>query len=163
MSIEIRMPRLVDTMTQGSVVAWRKREGEPVQAGEVIAEIEADKATVDLESPGDGTLARIIVAAGAENVAVGQVLAILAPAGQAVADPMLEPAPGPSAPARSGQWIRGPVARHRSPGRFRAGLDRRGLVGRDRHQSPGGEHGTTGRARYLLRSRQRSGRPHHAG
>ena len=54
MSIEIRMPRLVDTMTQGSVVAWRKREGEPVQAGEVIAEIEVDKATVDLESPGMG-------------------------------------------------------------------------------------------------------------
>ena len=92
MSIEIRMPRLVDSMTQGSVVAWRKREGEPVQAGEVIAEIEADKATVDLESPEDGILARIIVAAGAEKTAVGQVLAILAPAGQAVANPILESA-----------------------------------------------------------------------
>ncbi len=111
MSIEIRMPRLVDTMTQGSVVAWRKREGEPVQAGEVIAEIEADKATVDLESPGDGTLARIIVAAGAENVAVGQVLAILAPAGQAVADPMLQPAPGPPLPPDrdNGYAVRSPA------------------------------------------------------
>ena len=65
MPIEIRMPRLVDTMTQGAVVAWRKREGELVRAGEVIAEIEADKATVDLEAPGAGTLARIIVPVGA--------------------------------------------------------------------------------------------------
>ncbi|MBV8309543.1 MAG: hypothetical protein JO344_03995, partial [Planctomycetaceae bacterium] len=68
MSIEIRMPRLVDTMTQGAVVAWRKQEGERVRAGEVIAEIEAEKATVDLEAPGDGTLARIIVPVGAGKV-----------------------------------------------------------------------------------------------
>jgi len=82
MPIEIRMPRLVDTMTQGAVVAWRKKEGERVRAGEVIAEIEADKATVDLEAPGDGTLARIIVPAGAGKVEVGSVLAILDEIGQ---------------------------------------------------------------------------------
>jgi pyruvate dehydrogenase E2 component (dihydrolipoamide acetyltransferase) len=77
MPIEIRMPRLVDTMTQGAVVAWRKKEGQQVRAGEVIAEIEADKATVDLEAPGDGTLARIIVPVGAGKVEVGSVLAVL--------------------------------------------------------------------------------------
>src|SRR5208283_2534376 len=82
MPIEIRMPRLVDTMTQGAVVAWRKQEGERVRAGEVIAEIEADKATVDLEAPGDGTLARIIVPAGAGKVDVGRVLAVLDEIGQ---------------------------------------------------------------------------------
>jgi pyruvate dehydrogenase E2 component (dihydrolipoamide acetyltransferase) len=71
------MPRLVDSMTQAAVVAWRKREGEPVRAGEVIAEIEVDKATVDLESPGNGKLGRIIVPAGAEKVEVGRVLAVL--------------------------------------------------------------------------------------
>jgi pyruvate dehydrogenase E2 component (dihydrolipoamide acetyltransferase) len=77
MPTEIRMPRLVDTMTQGAVVAWRKREGEPVQSGEVIAEIEADKTTVDLEAPEAGMLARIVVPAGSEKVQVGEVLAIL--------------------------------------------------------------------------------------
>jgi pyruvate dehydrogenase E2 component (dihydrolipoamide acetyltransferase) len=77
MSTEIRMPRLVDSMTQGAVVAWRKREGESVRAGEVIAEIEADKTTVDLEAPEAGTLARIVVPAGSEKVDVGEVLAIL--------------------------------------------------------------------------------------
>ena len=58
MPTEIRMPRLIDSMTQGAVVAWRKREGDPVQAGEAIAEIEADKTTVDLESPAAGRLSR---------------------------------------------------------------------------------------------------------
>ncbi|MGZ3302140.1 MAG: biotin/lipoyl-containing protein, partial [Isosphaeraceae bacterium] len=82
MPIEIRMPRLVDTMTQGAVVAWRKKEGERVRAGEVIAEIEVDKATVDLEAPGDGTLARIIVPVGEEKVEVGRVLAVLDEIGQ---------------------------------------------------------------------------------
>jgi pyruvate dehydrogenase E2 component (dihydrolipoamide acetyltransferase) len=68
MSIEIRMPRLVDTMTEGAVVAWRKQEGESVQAGEVVAEVEVDKATVDLEAPEAGVLARIVVPAGSEKV-----------------------------------------------------------------------------------------------
>jgi pyruvate dehydrogenase E2 component (dihydrolipoamide acetyltransferase) len=83
MAIEIRMPRLVDTMTQGAVVSWRKKQGELVQAGEAIAEIEADKATVDLESPGSGTLEQILVPAGTEHVEVGRLLALLDPAGQA--------------------------------------------------------------------------------
>jgi pyruvate dehydrogenase E2 component (dihydrolipoamide acetyltransferase) len=76
-SIEIRMPRLADSMTQGAVVAWRRRQGEQVQAGEVIAEIEVDKATVDLEAPEAGTLARIVVPAGSGKIDVGQVLAVL--------------------------------------------------------------------------------------
>lgn len=84
MPIEIRMPRLADTMTQGTVVAWRKREGAQVRAGEVIAEIEADKATVDLEAPGNGTLTRIIVPAGVGQVEVGRVLAVLDEIGEIV-------------------------------------------------------------------------------
>jgi pyruvate dehydrogenase E2 component (dihydrolipoamide acetyltransferase) len=71
------MPRLADSMTQGAVVAWRKRQGESVRAGEVIAEIEVDKATVDLEAPEAGTLARIVVPAGSGKIDVGQVLAVL--------------------------------------------------------------------------------------
>jgi len=77
MPTEIRMPRLVDSMTHGAIVVWRTREGEPVMAGEVIAEIEIDKTTVDLEAPDAGTLTRIVVPAGSEKVEVGAVLAIL--------------------------------------------------------------------------------------
>ncbi len=86
MPIEIQMPRLTDSMTEGVVVAWRKREGEPVRAGEVIAEIQADKTTVDFEAPEDGTLCKIVTPAGAEPVKVGDVLALLQRPG--------EPAPG---------------------------------------------------------------------
>jgi pyruvate dehydrogenase E2 component (dihydrolipoamide acetyltransferase) len=71
------MPSLADSMTQGIVVAWRKQQGESVRAGEVIAEIEVDKATVDLEAPEAGTLARIVVPAGSEKIDVGRVLAFL--------------------------------------------------------------------------------------
>ena len=78
MPIEIRMPRLVDSMTHGGLVAWRKGEGEKVRTGEVIAEIEADKTTVDLESPCDGTIERILMPAGTEKVEVGTLLAVLA-------------------------------------------------------------------------------------
>src|SRR5262249_26014351 len=81
MSLEIRMPRLVDTMTEGSIVAWRVREGEPVTAGAALAEIEVCKTTVDLKAPDGGTLTRIVVATGSEKVEVGAVLAILEPGG----------------------------------------------------------------------------------
>src|SRR3954452_19001138 len=77
MPTEIRMPRLTDSMTEGAVVAWRKREGDAVRAGEVVAELQADKTTVDLEAPEDGTLARIVTPAGSEPVKVGSVLAVL--------------------------------------------------------------------------------------
>jgi pyruvate dehydrogenase E2 component (dihydrolipoamide acetyltransferase) len=77
MPIEIRMPRLTDSMTEGVVVTWRKSEGEPVRAGEVIAEIQADKTTVDFEAPAAGTLGRIVTPAGADAVKVGDVLAFL--------------------------------------------------------------------------------------
>jgi pyruvate dehydrogenase E2 component (dihydrolipoamide acetyltransferase) len=79
--IQIQMPRLVDSMTEGAVVAWRVREGEPVTAGMVIAEIEVDKATGYLEAPEAGTLTRIVVPASSEKVEVGAVLAILEPGG----------------------------------------------------------------------------------
>src|SRR4051812_16964233 len=99
MPTEIRMPRLVDSMTEGAVVAWRAREGEPVAAGEVIAEIEVDKTTVDLKAPEAGTLARIVAPAGSEKIEVGAVLAILEPGGQPTAATIEAPAarsPGPA-------------------------------------------------------------------
>jgi len=92
MRIEIRMPRLTDTMIEGSVAAWRKQEGDLVRAGEVIAELEVDKTTVDLEALEDGTLLRIIVPAGAEKVPVGEVLAIVHRPGETAATAALVPA-----------------------------------------------------------------------
>src|SRR3954466_15656931 len=61
---EIQMPKLSDTMTEGTLVAWKKKKGDKVTAGEVIAEIETDKATMEWESPEDGTLTEIFVEEG---------------------------------------------------------------------------------------------------
>lgn len=97
MPIEIRLPRLTDTMTAGAVVAWRKRPGDAVKAGEVIAEVEADKSTVDIEAPEDGTLGAIVAPAGSEPVAVGAVLALLHRSGDAA--PVADAAPAAPRPA----------------------------------------------------------------
>ncbi len=77
MSIDILMPALSPTMTEGKVANWLKKEGDTVESGEVIAEIETDKATMEIESIDDGVLAKIIVPAGTENVAVNSKIAIL--------------------------------------------------------------------------------------
>jgi len=61
---EIQMPKLSDTMTEGTLVAWKKKKGDQVSAGEVLAEIETDKATMEWESPEDGTLAEIYIQEG---------------------------------------------------------------------------------------------------
>jgi len=66
MPSEITMPQLSDTMTEGTVVKWRKKEGDRVKAGEIIAEIETDKATMEMEAFEAGTLAHIAVAEGAK-------------------------------------------------------------------------------------------------
>src|SRR5882762_4085701 len=61
---EVQMPKLSDTMTEGTLVSWKKKKGDKVSAGEVIAEIETDKATMEWESPEDGTLTEIYVEEG---------------------------------------------------------------------------------------------------
>jgi len=78
MPIEILMPALSPTMTEGTVAKWLKDEGEHVAAGDVIAEIETDKATLELEAVDSGVLARRLVPAGAKGVKVNQVIALLA-------------------------------------------------------------------------------------
>jgi pyruvate dehydrogenase E2 component (dihydrolipoamide acetyltransferase) len=99
MPTEIRMPRLIDSMTQGAVVAWRKREGESVQAGEAVAEIEADKTTVDLEAPATGRLVKILTPAGSDKVEVGAVLAIVEEASEVGAVAVEQPTPAPASAA----------------------------------------------------------------
>jgi len=80
---EIQMPKLSDTMTEGTLVAWKKRKGDQVSAGEVIAEIETDKATMEWESPEDGTLAEIYVQEGGK-VNVGDKIAFIRGEGEEV-------------------------------------------------------------------------------
>ncbi len=79
---EIQMPKLSDTMTEGTLVAWKKKKGDKVSAGDVIAEIETDKATMEWESPEDGTLAEIYVEEGGK-VDVGQRIAFIGEEGEA--------------------------------------------------------------------------------
>lgn len=105
MATIINMPKLSDTMTEGTVVKWLKREGDAVSAGDVIAEIETDKATMDLESFESGTLLKIVVLAGA-SVACKAPIAVIGEKGEKI-DPALTAAPvaaeaaapAPAAPA----------------------------------------------------------------
>src|SRR4026207_164049 len=73
---EIQMPKLSDTMTEGTLVTWKKKKGDQVSAGEVLAEIETDKATMEWESPEDGTLTEIYVQEGGK-VNIGDKIAFI--------------------------------------------------------------------------------------
>ena len=82
MPIEILMPALSPTMEEGNLSKWLKNEGDKVVAGDVIAEIETDKATMEVEAVDEGTLAKIVVPAGTEGVKVNAVIAVLAVEGE---------------------------------------------------------------------------------
>lgn len=82
MPIEILMPALSPTMTEGNLAKWVKKEGDKIKAGEVIAEIETDKATMEVEAVDEGTMGKIVVAAGTQNVKVNQVIALLLEEGE---------------------------------------------------------------------------------
>jgi pyruvate dehydrogenase E1 component beta subunit len=84
MPIEILMPALSPTMEEGNVSKWLKQEGDKVVAGDVIAEIETDKATMEVEAVDEGTLAKILIAAGTEGVKVNTPIAVLAVDGEDV-------------------------------------------------------------------------------
>ena len=91
---EIQMPKLSDTMTEGTLVAWKKKKGDKVSAGDVIAEIETDKATMEWESPEDGTLTEIYVQEGGK-VEVGEKIAFIGGEGETApkAEKKKEPEP----------------------------------------------------------------------
>ncbi|MBN9565170.1 MAG: pyruvate dehydrogenase complex E1 component subunit beta [Alphaproteobacteria bacterium] len=84
MSVNILMPALSPTMTEGKLARWLKNEGDAVKAGDVLAEIETDKATMEVEAVDEGTLAKILVLAGTEGVKVNAVVAVLAEEGEDV-------------------------------------------------------------------------------
>jgi pyruvate dehydrogenase E1 component beta subunit len=107
MAIELKMPALSPTMEEGTLAKWLVKEGDTIAPGDILAEIETDKATMEFEAIDDGVVGKILVAEGTENVAVGTVIAMLEgegeDAGQATAapapapEPSPEPAPAPAA------------------------------------------------------------------
>jgi len=82
MPVNILMPALSPTMEKGNLAKWHKKEGDKVKAGDVIAEIETDKATMEVEAVDEGTIAKIMVAEGTADVPVNQVIAVLAEEGE---------------------------------------------------------------------------------
>ncbi len=86
MSVDILMPALSPTMEEGTLAKWLKAEGDTVASGDIIAEIETDKATMEVEAVDEGVLAKILVAEGTEGVKVNAVIAVLAEEGEDVAE-----------------------------------------------------------------------------
>ena len=103
MATNILMPALSPTMTEGTLARWLKKEGEQVKAGDIIAEIETDKATMEVEAVDEGVLGKILVADGTEGVKVNDPIAVLIGAGEAMptgaVTPAAKPAPAAAAPA----------------------------------------------------------------
>ncbi|MFM7779848.1 MAG: pyruvate dehydrogenase complex dihydrolipoamide acetyltransferase [Alphaproteobacteria bacterium] len=139
MATNILMPALSPTMTEGNLARWLKQEGDRIKAGDVIAEIETDKATMEVEAVDEGILGRILVPAGTQAVKVNDVIAVLVEAGEAVpaagaapkAAPVAAPAPAPvaaapaaaapaPAPASGDRVFASPLARRMAA---QAGLD----------------------------------------
>ncbi len=99
MAVNILMPALSPTMEKGNLSKWLKAEGDTIKAGDVIAEIETDKATMEVEAVDEGILAKIVVAAGTADVPVNQIIGIIAVEGEdASAAPAAAPAPAAAAP-----------------------------------------------------------------
>ena len=102
MPINILMPALSPTMEKGNLAKWLKKEGEAVKTGDVIAEIETDKATMEYEAIEDGVMAKIVVPEGTNDVPVNQLIAVLAQEGEdpkAAASAAGKGAPAPKAPS----------------------------------------------------------------
>jgi pyruvate dehydrogenase E1 component beta subunit len=96
MSIDILMPALSPTMEKGNLAKWLKNEGDRIKSGDILAEIETDKATMEVEAIDEGILAKILVPAGSQDVPVNQVIAIIAAEGEALST---APKSAPSTPS----------------------------------------------------------------
>ena len=99
MAVNILMPALSPTMEKGNLAKWLKKEGDTVKSGDVIAEIETDKATMEVEAVDEGILAKIIIPAGTSDVAVNEVIGIITAEGESVLAPVASKAPATVAPA----------------------------------------------------------------
>ena len=99
MAVDILMPALSPTMEEGTLAKWLKAEGDTVSSGDIIAEIETDKATMEVEAVDEGVLAKILVAEGTEGVAVNAVIAVLAEDGEDAGSVEASPQAAPADPA----------------------------------------------------------------
>src|SRR6195952_820561 len=86
MAIEIKMPALSPTMEEGTLAKWLVNEGDTVTSGDLLAEIETDKATMEFEAIDEGVVGKLLVAAGTENVKVGTVIATIIGEGEDASD-----------------------------------------------------------------------------
>jgi pyruvate dehydrogenase E2 component (dihydrolipoamide acetyltransferase) len=101
MSIEIKMPALSPTMEEGTLAKWLVKEGDTVKSGDLLAEIETDKATMEFEAVDEGVIGKITVPEGTDNVKVGTVIAVMAGEGEDASAPAPTPAPAPAAKAEA--------------------------------------------------------------
>ena len=115
MAIDILMPALSPTMETGTLAKWNVAVGDTVRSGDVIAEIETDKATMEVEAVDEGVIAAILVEGGTEGVAVGTAIARLAEDGEDAADVGAPPAPPPAAPPAAPAPVAAPVAAAPAP------------------------------------------------
>src|SRR5712671_2631105 len=114
MAIEVLMPALSPTMTEGKIARWLKSEGEPVRAGDVLAEIETDKATMEVEAIDEGVLAKIVIPEGTDHVAVNTPIAVIAGNGEDVGT-MEKPAPASKVRQETPAEARPPAPARPSP------------------------------------------------
>jgi len=128
MPIQVLMPALSPTMEKGNLAKWLKKEGETIKSGDVIAEIETDKATMEVEATDEGTLGKILIPEGTADVAVNTPIATILADGENAADLAKATAPAKQAARRDpsggtciqvGRWKRKEGA-CRSPNRRRA-------------------------------------------
>jgi len=145
MSIEIRMPALSPTMEVGTLARWLVEVGSQVRSGDLLAEIETDKATMEFEATEEGTIAQLLIPAGSDGIRVGAAIAMMAeqtgsvaPAGGEVAAPVpapLAPEPRPSNPDK-------PASRERTDGPGPCRIRRRPGTGEAIGRHPGEPAGT---------------------
>src|ERR1700751_555297 len=121
MATQVLMPALSPTMTEGQIARWLKREGEAVRAGDVLAEIETDKATMEVEAIEEGVLAKIVIPEGTEHVAVNTPIAGTAGNGEG-AGTVESPAPPAKARQEAPAEVRPPRP---APAQSAAGAPRR--------------------------------------
>ncbi|WP_164114615.1 pyruvate dehydrogenase complex dihydrolipoamide acetyltransferase [Sphingorhabdus sp. Alg239-R122] len=159
MPISLKMPALSPTMEEGTLAKWLVKEGDEVSSGDLLAEIETDKATMEFEAVDEGTIAKILIAEGTDNVKVGEVIAVIAEEGESAEDaanvvdsdagaasepvtaeepaapaaaPEPTPAPTPAQPAASGGRVKASPLARRIAGQN--GVDLSGITG----TGPGG-------------------------
>ena len=152
MATDILMPALSPTMEQGKLAKWLKKEGDPVKPGDVLAEIETDKATMEVEAIDEGILAKILVPDDTDNVAVNTPIAILAGEGEDVSAAAAK-APASAGAAAERRRPAGADARHAGRGLGRQAGARRAAG----HRPAAGAGGAQGRRLRRLRGDRRKG------